>query len=229
MVLGRTLPKGDVRTSNSDDITLSVEQIKYAAFDAWVPLEKFKEINHLRRVNQKVTPLDTGAHGVIYASSTCSGSPYAYGFVVDQEDHKDFFLRSHQFDTHANSNIIVIRKCIVVQVTSVVQRNMIAKCDNSRLLPNAKKKCLGDLETATFVDRGNDTQFLLVVEVSNLRTTASVDILKKYPLSPCSQTDPRKTPTDQNNDDVPAPSSHTMSTIPELPSRVLKDISHCWT
>ncbi|KAI7872237.1 uncharacterized protein EV154DRAFT_580069 [Mucor mucedo] len=226
MVLGRTLPKGDVRTSNWDAITLSAEQIKYAALDAWVSLEIFKEINHLPRVNQKVTPLDTGVPNHIAYTSTCSGSPCTYGFVVDQEDNNHFFLRSHQFDSHANSDIIVRRKCIVVQVTSVVKRNMIAKCHNSRRLPNAEKKCLGDLETATSVDRGNDSQFYLVVEVSNLITTASVDILKKYFLSPCSRADPLIPPISQNNDDAPAPSSHAMSTIPELPSRVLKDIFH---
>lgn len=50
-VLGKHLPKGDVRTSNGDSIDLLSEQIRYATLDAWVALEIY--FRYLGAKNQK--------------------------------------------------------------------------------------------------------------------------------------------------------------------------------
>lgn len=177
---------------------MSSEQIQYAALDAWVALEIYEKLKDLPIANKKVSSADAGVSFVMYANSNCSGDPSAYSAVVNQEENNDFFLRNHQFDRHANSNVISRRRCVVIQIVAIMKRNMLTTCHNARPLPNEERKCLGDFEHMT----SNDSpSFLLVAEMSILRTTASIEVLSRFPLSSCSVADPR---IDNTSDTTPA-------------------------
>ncbi|KAI8093934.1 hypothetical protein BDF21DRAFT_394420 [Thamnidium elegans] len=84
-----------------------------------------------------------------------------------------------------------------------------------------KIKCLGDMEQTSF---NNGSKFLLVVEMSTLRTTASEEVLSSFLLSPCSLIDPRI-----NNSSDTAPDDSTSSigdNTSFMPSRIFKHIFH---
>ncbi|KAI8983661.1 hypothetical protein BDB01DRAFT_835291 [Pilobolus umbonatus] len=129
IILEKTLPKGNIRTSNWDAISLSKKQIDYAALDAWVALEIYNKVNGLPK-SIRIINADPGDSVAIFPSSVCSGAPCAYGIIVDQNQHDSFFLDNHKCITHANSTVISRRRCVVVLVTSVVRGNMLCQNNN---------------------------------------------------------------------------------------------------
>ncbi|KAF1800918.1 hypothetical protein V8B55DRAFT_1566282 [Mucor lusitanicus] len=104
IVLQKYLPKPEsIRTSNNGDVDnlLSEEAVKYAALDAFVSLEIYQQLKDLPDARR---PLDTsngvaskdGLSVCIFPSRACSGSRAAYGRLVDQREHNDFFLDNHK-------------------------------------------------------------------------------------------------------------------------------------
>ncbi|KAL9536894.1 hypothetical protein MBANPS3_012276 [Mucor bainieri] len=219
IVLQKYLPKPEnIRTSTNWDVeTLSNEAVNYAALDAYVSLEIYQQLKNLPEAKKSLdssggVASEAGLSVSIFASRSCSGSPAAFGRLADQSALNDFFLETHKCAAHSNSVHIDRRKCVVVEVTSVKIPSMVLKCHNTRIAP--VDTSLVDLDNVQTTQPG---LLHVVIEKSHLRTTPSVDVLSRFPLSPVSLADDR---IENTAVDV------TTAAIASHPSRVLKDVFH---
>lgn len=122
--------------------------------------------------------------------------------------------------TNSNPMIIERRKCVVVEVTSVKVRSMALKCHNPRLAAlDTQMKDLGSLLNA------HPLPFHIVIEKSNLRTTPSLDVLSRFPLSPISLMDDRLDHVADVN--TAATVLHLMDMIPVPRSSLVVSAMHC--